>query len=168
VYGIAASAIDRQAVSRLYRAKHREGKPGTVIAASVQQLVELGIPAEALAVVAHMWPAPLSVVLPCASELAYLDQGKNSLAVRIPADETLRKLLQQTGPLLTSSANQPGEPPATNLAMAETAFGQTVDFYVDGGVKEQAIPSTVIKLTNKGNIEVLRAGAATITAEEQS
>ncbi|HVU59881.1 MAG TPA: Sua5/YciO/YrdC/YwlC family protein, partial [Candidatus Saccharimonadales bacterium] len=40
VYGIMARAADREAVARLYRLKHREHKPGTVIAATIDQLVD--------------------------------------------------------------------------------------------------------------------------------
>jgi L-threonylcarbamoyladenylate synthase len=159
VYGIVARAADREAVSRLYTAKHREGKPGTVIAANIEQLVELGIDEDQLQVVAPFWPNPLSVVVPDQPHLAYLDQGKQSLAVRIPSDQQIHDLLLQTGPLLTSSANQPGQPPATTVTEAQAYFGTTVDFYVDGGTTDDVLPSTLIKLRADGAIEILRQGA---------
>lgn len=43
VYGVVALATNREAVTRLYNLKSREQKPGTIIAASVQQLHDLGI-----------------------------------------------------------------------------------------------------------------------------
>ncbi len=43
VYGLVARRLDQAAATRLYRLKKREQKPGTVIAASIDQLVELGI-----------------------------------------------------------------------------------------------------------------------------
>lgn len=162
VYGIVARATDRQAVAALYKAKHREGKPGTIIAASVEQLVSLGITAELLAPIAHLWPAPLSVIVPSTPDLEYLDQGKGSLAVRVPADPLIHALLEQTGPLLTSSANQPGEPTATNVSAARAYFGRTVDFYVDGGKVSDRLPSTIIRIAEDGTIELIRAGAVSI------
>ncbi len=158
VYGIVARAADPSAVARLYQAKHREGKPGTVIAASVEQLIQLGIEASYLEKVAGYWPNALSIVLPDHNKLAYLDQGKRSLAVRVPADPTLQKLLQQTGPLLTSSANMPGEPTATTLTEAQAYFGETIDFYVDGGTVVGDLPSTLVRLNETGSIELLRQG----------
>ena len=159
VYGIVARAGDREAVSRLYAAKHREGKPGTVIAANIEQLAELGVDQEQLEAVAPFWPNPLSVVLPDQPYLEYLDQGKQSLAVRVPSDPHIHSLLLQTGPLLTSSANQPGEPTATSLAEAQAYFGDAVDFYIDGGDIDDAVPSTLIRLKPDSAIEVLRQGA---------
>jgi L-threonylcarbamoyladenylate synthase len=109
----------------------------------------------------------LSVVLPSGGALSYLDQGKSSLAVRIPGDPTIQALLRLTGPLLTSSANQPGEQPAQNVAAAQQAFGETVDFYVDGGLIQNALPSTVVRVTETGEIAVLRQGAAPVPVKEQ-
>jgi L-threonylcarbamoyladenylate synthase len=163
VYGIVAAAADPAAAARLYQAKHREGKPGTIIAADAQQLIDLGINPEQLAVVAHHWPNPLSVVLSDQPGLEYLDQGKQSLAVRIPSGPAIHELLLQTGPLLTSSANQPGEPPAASIAEAHAYFGDTVDFYVDGGPITETLPSTIIRLNPDSTIEILRQGAVRLT-----
>jgi L-threonylcarbamoyladenylate synthase len=84
-----------------------------------------------------------------------------SLAVRIPADKPLQKLLHQTGPLLTSSANHPGQPPANDIKAAEKYFGDEVDFYVDGGDLAGREPSTIIRIVDDA-IEVLRQGAVKI------
>jgi len=161
VYGVVCRAANRAAVTRLYAAKHREGKPGTIIAAKLQQLIDIGLRARYLKAVEHFWPNPLSVIIPCGPELAYLHEGQQSLAVRIPADDTVRALLATTGALLTSSANMPGEPPATTLAEAQAYFGETVDFYVDGGTITDRPPSTVIRVVDDA-IEVLREGAVAI------
>jgi L-threonylcarbamoyladenylate synthase len=160
IYGIVARAQDEHAVAKLYRAKHREGKPGTVVAASISQLEKLGVPLDTLQKVAHLWPGAISIVLPAGEKLAYLDQGKTSLAVRVTKDPALRALLEQTGPLLTSSANMPGEAPATTMQEAEYYFGDTVDFYVDGGDLAGREPSTVARLDLEGNrLDILRQGA---------
>jgi len=161
VYGLVCRAADTRAVERLYALKQRENKPGPIIAAKLQQLIDLGIRARYVKAVEQYWPNPLSVVIPCGEELHYLHQGKQSLAVRIPADEPLRDFLAQTGALLTSSANLPGEPTATNSAAAEAYFGDTVDFYVDGGEVTNPLPSTVIRIVDDA-IEVLREGAVII------
>ena len=158
VYGVVAQATDPAAVQRLYRLKHREGKPGTIIAASLQQLEELGLKHRYVKAVEQYWPGALSVVIPCGPELQYLHQGKFSLAVRIPDDKNLQKLLQQTGPLLTSSANHPGEPLSTTIEQAKQYFADEVDFYVDGGDLSANQPSTIIRIIDDA-VEVLRQGA---------
>lgn len=161
VYGLVARADNPEAVARLYALKSREHKPGTIIAASVDQLVELGIAADQLQRVSHWWPGPLSVVVPAGQQLEYLHQGLVSLALRVPQDPMVRRLLEQTGPLATTSANQPGEPVAGNVAEAAAYFGDNVDFYVDGGSLPDRLPSTIIRLQEDG-IEILREGAVAI------
>ncbi len=162
VYGIVARAVDQAAVERLYTIKQRDQKPGTVIAANVDQLVDLGLKRRYLKAVEQFWPGAVSVVIPVADPaLAYLHRGKASLAVRIPDDAKLQQLLVQTGPLITSSANQPGQPPAVNIAQARDYFGGAVDVYQDGGDQSNQQPSTIIRIVDDA-IEVLRPGAVSI------
>lgn len=165
VYGLVARASDRGAVKRLYELKLREGKPGTIIAASTDQLSALGLKARYLKAVEQFWPGAVSVVIPCGPELEYLHEGKNSLAVRIPADEDLRVFLGRTGPLLTSSANHPGKPTATTIAAAREYFDGKVDFYIDGGDLSGRQPSTVVRIVDDA-IEILREGAVNIKENE--
>lgn len=166
IYGVVARASDEAAVTRLYDLKHREHKPGTVIAATIEQLVDLGIKRRYLTAVQQFWPGAVSVIIPCSSPaLAYLHQGKSSLAVRIPNHPELRKLLGATGPLLTSSANHPGEPSANTVSEARSYFGNKVDFYIDGGDLSDHEPSTVIRIVDDA-IEILRAGAVKVKENE--
>ncbi|MDB5184938.1 MAG: hypothetical protein JWN38_746 [Candidatus Saccharibacteria bacterium] len=161
VYGLVACAADQAAVARLYQLKRREAKPGTIIAASIDQLEQLGIKRRYLTAVEQFWPGAVSVVVPCGPELEYLHQGARSLAVRIPDDQPLRQILEQTGPLLTSSANHPGEPTSTTIDQAKAYFGDQVDYYHDGGDLSNRQPSTIIRIVDDA-IEILRQGAAII------
>lgn len=165
LYGVVARAADTAAVARLYDLKKRENKPGTLIAASIEQLEEIGLKRRYLKAVEQYWPASLSVVIPCADPaLKYLHQGKMSLAVRIPADKELQNLLQETGAVLTSSANYPGEEPAATIAQAKEYFGDEVDAYINGGDLSGRQPSTVIRIIDDA-IEVIREGAVYINEE---
>ncbi len=160
LYGLAACADNEMAVKRLYALKKHETKPGTLIAASVEQLVNLGLKKRYLTAVEQYWSGAISVVIPTGPTLGYLHQGKYSLAVRLPDDLRLQKLLRQTGPLVTSSANTPGENPATTIAQAQSYFGDSVDFYVDGG-NRNGLPSTLIRIVDDA-VEVLREGSVKI------
>lgn len=162
LYGLVCSAALPNAIARLYALKHREQKPGTVIAANIDQIVQLGIPKRYLTAIEQFWPNPISVVIPVGDHLKELHSGKGSVAFRIPKDETLRALLEQTGPLLTSSANHPGETPAATVADAKTYFGGSIDFYVEGGDLSTNKPSTVIRMVDDA-VEVLREGAVEVT-----
>ena len=153
-------ATNKATVERFYALKRREQKPGTLIAASVDQLLDLGIAGSELDKVKRYWPNPVSAVLKVDGH-EYLHQGVGSLAMRVVADQRVRELLEQTGPLITSSANQPGEPPAISISEAIAYFGDMVNFYVDGGTIAESLPSTIIRPTSMG-IEVLRHGSVSL------
>lgn len=161
VNGLVCLATNKEAATRLYSLKQREQKPGTILASSLEQLTALGLKKRYLKAVEHYWPGPVSVVIPCGPELSYLHQGQGTLAVRITSDKKLNMLMDKVGPLLSSSANQPGQPPANYIEEAWEYFGHSVDFYVDGGNMSDRKPSTVIRIIDDV-VEVLRAGAVTI------
>jgi L-threonylcarbamoyladenylate synthase len=162
VYGIVARAADQAAVKRLYGIKKRSNKPGTVIAASIEQLESLGLKHRYLKAVEQFWPGAVSVIIPVSDpELTYLHQGMLGLAVRIPKDPELQRLLKSTGPLLTSSANQPTKPTAVNIEQAKACFGDQVDFYEDGGDLSDRQVSTLIRIIDDA-VEVLRQGSAKV------
>jgi len=162
VYGVVAKAADHEAVAKLYQLKAREHKPGTLIAADIDQLVALVIKRRYLKAVEQFWPGAVSVLIPAADPaLDYLHQATLSLAVRLPKDAKLQKLLKQTGPLLTSSANPPGQPTATTIDQAKQYFGGKVDFYIDGGDLSGRRASTVVRIIDDA-IEVIRPGAVKV------
>jgi L-threonylcarbamoyladenylate synthase len=155
VYGLVASASRLYSVKRLYEIKSRVSKPGTIIAASLDQLCELGLDGALLQSAAAMWPNPVSVVIDAGDTLDYLHQGVGSLAVRIPAHDQLRSILSHTGPLMTSSANRPTAPPASSLAEARRYFGRDVDFYWDGLAPGIGYPSAVVRYSGR-DLEIIR------------
>ncbi len=161
IYGLVCLASDEAAVARLYAFKKREHKPGTVIATDIDQLVSLGITRRYLKAVEQFWPNPISIIIPSGDNLKYLHLGKGGLAIRIPKEPQINALLKQTGALLTTSANHPGELPANTIKEAQKYFGETLDFYVDGGDLSNRPPSTIIRIIDDA-IEVLRPGAVKI------
>lgn len=162
VYGIVCLASNQVAVDRLYKTKNRQAKPGTIVAANIEQLTDLGIKRAYLRAVEQFWPGPISVVVPFSDPAGdYLRQGLNDIAVRLPKDTELVNMLSKTGALLTSSANPPGGKPATTLKEAHKYFGDKVDFYVDGGDLSDREASTVVKIIDDA-VEVLRQGAVKI------
>ncbi|MBW3568537.1 L-threonylcarbamoyladenylate synthase [Candidatus Parcubacteria bacterium] len=159
VYGLSVKANNEKAVEALYGLKNRESKPGTVIAASIDQLVELGIKRRYITAVADYWPGSISIEIP--HGLGYLSQETGRQAFRVVSDPTLLKLLQGTGPLLTTSCNLPGQPPANNINEAMIYFGDKVAAYVDGGDLSGREPSTLIRIVDDV-VEVIREGAVKI------
>ncbi len=161
VYGLVCLASNQAAVQRLYGLKSREAKPGTLLAATTEQLVDLGVKARYIKPVQHYWPGPISIVIPLGFDLDYLHQGIGAIAMRVIADPLLVNVLMKTGPLLTTSANLPGEPTASTIQEAQACFRDQVDFYVNGGNLGNRQPSTIIRILDDA-VEVLRTGAVKI------
>lgn len=157
VYGLVCNAANPKAVAKLYALKSREQKPGTLIAADADQVVSLGIEKDDVHAVERFWPG-VSVILGASSQLEYIHQGLEGLAIRVVASGELNEFLKKTGPLVTSSANLPGQPPANTIAEARAYFGEAVDFYVDGGDLSGRQSSTLIRVVD-GVPEVLRQGS---------
>src|SRR4051812_47295169 len=79
IYGLVSVASNEEGVSRLYSLKKRYQKLGTFMGANIEQLLSLGLVEEALRAVAHLWPNPISVVVPTHEGWEHLDLGKRSL-----------------------------------------------------------------------------------------
>lgn len=161
VYGIVGRAGSAQAATGVIEAKGRKYKPGTLIAANIQQLIDLGLPPDHVKICQHFWPGPVSIVIPAGPELSYIHLGKDSIVVRIPDKPELITLLEAVGPLLTTSANLPNEPMVNSIEEAQKLFGKRLNFYVDGGPLPTPVASTIISI----DITILRQGATTINAK---
>lgn len=159
VYGLVAQATNEAAITKMYSLKKRKLQPGTLIAASIDDLIALGFPKLLVKKAAPYWPASLSVVFDASTLPEYLKCDRTSLAARIPNDTPLLTLLRQTGPLMTTSANAPKQPTATNIAAAHQYFGDAVDFYVDAGDMGVRPPSTIVGFREDGSFEIFRDGA---------
>lgn len=156
VYGLVCRALDGTAVGRLFEAKKREHKIGTLLFADEQQLIDFGFDQSLIKLAMIHWPGPVSVILPAPEDKLYLAKRWGSLAVRVPDSDWLLDFLQNTGPLATTSANQTGQPTAISIHEAVDAFGGSVDLYVNGGEIKDAKPSKIIRLNKDGSEQILR------------
>ena len=160
LYGIVGSALKRDTVERIYTARKRSpDKPCIILISSIDDLASFSIQVDQNTKdeLLKYWPGPVSIILPCPDEkFEYLHRGKKSLAFRIPKDEELLRLLEQTGPLLAPSANTEGKPPVETIEKAREYFGENVDFYIDDGLI-QSPPSTILRFKN-GKMFLVREG----------
>ncbi len=159
-YALAADPGSEAGVERIFRIKGRDdGKPLLVLFSERAQLEALGIAADSatLDTFFGMWPAPLTVVLPLRRPMA-ASRGSAALAVRMPADASVRGLLSAVGPLTGTSANRSGAPALSDPDAVEAALGGDVDLLVDGGRTPGRQPSTLVDATQDPAV-VLRVGA---------
>ncbi|GAA2348337.1 L-threonylcarbamoyladenylate synthase [Saccharopolyspora halophila] len=164
VYGIGADAFDANAVQALLAAKGRgPDMPVPVLVGSwstVDGLV-MSVPQQARALIEAFWPGGLSLVLQQAPSLNWnLGETRGTVNLRMPLHPVALDLLREVGPMAVSSANRTGHPPAATAAEAEEQLGDRVQTYLDGGPSGEAVPSTIVDLT-QGQPRVLRDGAVT-------
>jgi len=88
----------------------------------------------------------VSVLLDASQELDLLLAPGGKIALRISPDRHATGLVQQVGPITSTSANRAGEPPARTAEELER-LGLDIDAVLDGGQTPGGKPSTLIDLT---------------------
>jgi L-threonylcarbamoyladenylate synthase len=158
IYGLSCRALDQAAVERIHSLKDRQDhKPFIVLISDIKMLERLSISQKQAKLVIKHWPGGLSVVFSDPNAPTWLQFGSQTLAVRLPSNSSLQKLINKTGPIISTSANLSGLEPAKSIQEAESIFGSGLDFYVDAGILDNP-PSTLAEI-NKGQLKVLRQGA---------
>ena len=164
VYGLAGDPANPAAVERIYAIK---GRPPhlelNLLAADISQLDTLvAMDGVARSLAAAFWPGPLSLVCPVGSRRLAVPRQGTTLMVRVPDHALLRRLLAQTGPVASTSANRHGLPAAATAAQAEADLGGDVAGTLEGG-PSSGMASTIIDLSSRPP-RVLREGPITLIA----
>ena len=164
-YGLGALARDADAVRRLAHAKGRpDGKPLPLVAADVamvEEVAELGPVGAALA--ARFWPGPLTLVLPARGGLPdEITGGTGTVGIRVPGSDIARALCRAAGgPLVSTSANVSGSPPAARVEDLAAEVASRLDGVLDGGPAPGGLASTVVALDGV-SVRLVRAGPVAI------
>jgi L-threonylcarbamoyladenylate synthase len=160
IYGLVGLALNQNSIQRMYKIKGRDkSKPFIILISDISELEKFGV----ILSVDHQkflqkyWPGKLSAIIPFSKQnMEYLSRGFNTLSFRLPDDESLVKLLRQTGPLAAPSANPEGKPPATNATEILEYFDGKIDFIVDVGTITDSA-STLVDLSGT-KPKILRQG----------
>ena len=165
VYGLAANALDAQAVAGIFAAKERPADNPLIVHIddkdTVYSLWET-VTEEAKALMDAFWPGPLKIILPraaCVPDI--VSAGLPTVAVRMPSHKTARAIIRAAGvPLAAPSANRSGSPSPTTAARVAADMDGRIAAVVDGGDCEVGVESTVISLCGE-TPTVLRPGGIT-------
>ena len=80
------------------------------------------------------------------------------VGIRIPDHPVALRLLEEFGPIISTSANVHSHPNPTTVETAIADLGSSVATYVDGGPCRVGTPSTIVQIID-GTVEVIRNGA---------
>lgn len=181
VYGLAADALNQQAVERLCEIKGRPGEVPLAISVPSREAAEDFVcdwSPLARRLSQRCWPGPLTLVAPCDSPRSAVTQLPQGVRERIIGDygcvgfrvvdhrvlAGIHRYL--SGPLVLTSANRSdGEAPTTADAVAKQ-LGDSLPLLLDDGPTRYGGPSTVARV--RGNrLEILREGVIERAAMNQ-
>jgi L-threonylcarbamoyladenylate synthase len=152
VYGLAADALDADAVDRIFAAK---GRPATnplivhVADTAMARSLSAAWPKAADLITASLWPGPVTVIVPRGSRIPdVVTAGGPTVALRCPQHPLTRRLIATVGrPLAAPSANRSMQLSPTTAGHVLEGLGNRIDLILDGGPCGRGIESTVVDCT---------------------
>ncbi len=163
VYGLGADARSDDAVAGIFAAKARpQFNPLIVHVPDLESARNYGVfPANALRLAAALWPGALTLVVrktkDCPLSLL-VSAGLDTVALRVPADDTAQSLLRAFGgPIAAPSANPSGRISPTEAEHVAESLGGKVELILDGGACMVGMESTIVGFEDEAPV-LLRPG----------
>ena len=152
VYGLAANALNPEAVAKIYELKGRPAfNPIIVHVCEIEMARECvrEWPPLAQKLADSFWPGPLTLVLPRSEQIPdIVTAGGTTVGVRWPRHALVSEVIRLCGfPLAAPSANRSGELSPTTAGHVRKSFGDSIPLIVDGGPSQVGIESTVLDLS---------------------
>lgn len=148
VYGLGCDPSNATAIERLLTLKNRPPDRGLILIAA--RLDALGdwvrpLDEETRARIEPTWPGPVTWLLPASDHCPALVRGTHgTVAVRITAHPIAAALCNAwRGPLVSTSANRSGEPPARDAETVRRQFGDSLAAIVEGPVGPMRRPTPI-------------------------
>ena len=162
VYGLAANALDSDAVKKIFIAKGRPQDNPLIVHISRMEMLERlvsNIPELAKKCAEEFWPGPLTMIMPKREIIPYTTSaGLDTVGIRMPSNKTARALIDAAGvPLAAPSANLSGSPSPTKAIHVFNDMNGRIPCILDDGGCAVGVESTVIAFESDC-IRLLRPG----------
>jgi len=169
VYGLGCSLFAPEAVAMLARLKRRDPSHAVIsLIPEPEQAEGLAADVSPLAerLIERYWPGPLSLVFRASPLIPERVLGRGgTVALRCPRDTLCQRILERIGgPVVSSSANISGQPPAETAEEVLRIFGNQLDIVLDGGPRHAQPPSTLVDVSGPVP-RLLRRGDIDVTAD---
>ena len=146
VYGLGCDAFNQNAVERILRLKRRSVEQGLILLISDwPQLFGLidYLPIARLETIKQTWPGPVTWIFPKSKLVPdWISGAHDTIAVRMTAHPIAHKLCE-LGPIISTSANPHGIPPALSIQEVEHLFTSGLDGLVLGDLGHEKKPSVI-------------------------
>jgi L-threonylcarbamoyladenylate synthase len=162
IWGIGCDATNAVAIKKIYELKKREEKKSLIILVSDESMIETYVKNLSSKILLYLsqQKKPTTAIFKNAIHLpAILINEDSSIAIRITKDEFCKSLIQQLKkPLVSTSANISGEKYPQNFLQVSEKIKSGVDYIVQHRQNDFEIksPSSIIKLNDKDEIEIIR------------
>lgn len=169
VYGLAANALNEEAVLKIYEVKQRPQFNPLIIHVdsfeSALRWVE-HVPEEAALLAERYWPGALTFLLDKKEVISDLvTAGHTKVAIRVPDHPLTLELLKQLDfPLAAPSANPSGYVSPTGAAHVYAGLSGKIPYILDGGDCKVGLESTIVGWDTEGEMIIYRLGG--ISKEE--
>jgi len=152
VYGLAANALDENAVAKIFQIKGRPANNPIIIHVAGIEMAKRCVkdwPALADKLAKSFWPGPLTLVLPRAEKIPdIVTAGGKTVGVRCPSHPLIQAVIRECDfPLAAPSANLSNSISPTNADHVRKQLAEKIPLIVDGGQSQVGIESTVLDLT---------------------
>lgn len=172
VYGLAADALNANAVAKIFEAKERPTFDPLIVHLPHKKQLDMvaDVPESIAAVVKKLaekfWPGPLTIILPkkpCVPDI--VTAGLPTVAVRASMNKVFNRVARNLDrPLAAPSANRFGSISPTSAAAVKTELDGRIPLILDDGASLHGVESTIIKIepsTPKPRFIILRPGPIT-------
>lgn len=166
LYGIGTNPFDEKAILKIFDIKKRKKTlPISIAVSNIEMLKQLAeVNEQVLKIYRRFLPGPFTLILkkkPVIPDL--LTSNMDTIGVRVPKHDFTLRLIEEFGPITSTSANIHGKEFPINIKIAKKQLGQKVDMYIDYGECQYKSPSAIIDIENK---KILRNGPIPVKSED--
>jgi len=172
VYGLAANALNENAVLKIFETKQRPHFDPLIVHASKKHINDyrFDIPKKAQILTDKFWPGPLTILISKPDSIPdIVTSGLSSIGLRMPKHPLTESLLKKLDfPLAAPSANPFSYVSPTSAKHVDLQLGNKIDYILDGGICTVGIESTIVSFMDEEQPTVLRLGGLDINDIEES
>jgi L-threonylcarbamoyladenylate synthase len=170
VYGLAANALNEEAVAKIFEAKQRPFfNPLIIHVSSINEFEKYAMVDDlSMKLANHFMPGPLTLLLPKKEIVPdIVTAGSKKVAIRVPQHQLTLQLLKQVNfPIAAPSANPFGYVSPVTAEHVYDGLKEKIPYILDGGNCNVGLESTIIEVENN-EVILHRLGGLSIEKIEE-
>jgi L-threonylcarbamoyladenylate synthase len=185
IYGLATPVMNNSGIIRLFEAKGRStNKAIAVLIGGISQLDSVAdlLPRKfdevigrtsqsnsiriAMRLAEVFWPGPLTLIFQRHTRLPNILSPRPTIGVRMPDHPFVLGILNEIGPLATTSANISDGPNPSTAQDVLTQLGNRIELIIDGKTTPNTIGSTVVDCTGLTPTIIRRGPISEVTLKQ--